>query len=207
LKTLRRKILFKKLDGILFDIDLTIFDRNRFAKDINEKLSKILKTSFENINLEEKNYVSSLKSSSDFNSNTFLKILSKKFDKEFLFLKKVRDDIFNKSYIYEDFLKLKKFKNFGIFSEGFKYFQLDKLKKTGIYRFFDKSKIFIFRRKLDLKNLDKISGNYIVIDDRINVCEALQKTKNLFPILIDRAEDKNFSGTKIKSLLELEEIF
>jgi len=71
----------------------------------------------------------------------------------------------------------------GVFSEGFLKFQLGKLTNTGIEKYFSKKHLYIFRRKLDLKNLKEIPSKAVIIDDKQEVFDGI---KSNLVLLIDR---------------------
>jgi FMN phosphatase YigB (HAD superfamily) len=67
----------------------------------------------------------------------------------------------------------------GILSKGEKGFQLEKLEKTDILKFFDKDLIFIFEDKaVEFKNvMNKLKNNRVwFVEDKINMLEMAKKT-------------------------------
>jgi FMN phosphatase YigB (HAD superfamily) len=150
-------------------------------------------------------YIKNLKSSTDFQPENYCLALSEHFWCDY---KKLIDIFYKyektyKNILYPDTIttleKLKEKYILGIFSEGYKRFQLTKLKFSGILPYFDRKYIFLRRRKLSKKFLGLIPANSIIIDDNKKVIDILTKN-NIKNLWVDRS--KSIKQNNILSVLD-----
>lgn len=196
---------------ILFDIDGTLINTKALAKIFCEKIATESNINPEKIIQLRDEYVNTLEYSTDYHPNGLINFINqktnKKLDSKNIFFK--NDNIYKK-YIFDDTYEfLNKFKDkyiFGIFSEGFKDYQL--IKTSSLINFLEKDLIFITRRKLDDAFLKTIPEKVMIIDDKKEVIETLKKMRpDLNLIWINRKDSEKMEGVKtITSLGELENL-
>ena len=188
------------MEILLFDIDGTLFDSYKFKSLILKYLSRGLGLKEEIIRQGLSEYYRTLETSTDFYPDDFLNYFYEKYKT----LKYLDGFMWKNKDIYKDCLfpdvipalkKLSDNKILGIYSQGFKDFQINKLKKTGIIKYFNKKYIFIERRKLSDKVLLKIPKNSIIVEDKIEIVERLNKTYN--PIWLNRKSKRQYKNMKI----------
>ena len=190
---------------LLFDIDHTLFNTAKFRKVTFDRLSLIIGNKEQEYKKLAQEYMVTLESSTDFNIHKYLRLLAKKFKVG----KTVLEDVFiNDRLIYQECIfpevprvlkTLSKHYTLGIFSEGYRKFQHEKLVKSDILKYFDTKYIFIKRRKLKSITSSFMSSRYIFIDDKLNVLENIKNS-----IWINRKNQENSSTIKtIHNLIEL----
>jgi len=191
---------------LLFDIDRTLIDSDLLKTNWN-KLAKIrLGIKPENFMPLLSSYTSALARSTDFTPKGFANYISLKTntDKGEI-LKLLLDKKLFKACLFPEtkwvLKRVQKTYTLGIFSEGFNSYQKQKLTLSGIYNFFNTKKIFIFRRKLMIKNINKLPKDAIVIDDNYIVTKKL-RSKNIRAIWVNRKKVKS-NFRYINSLKEL----
>lgn len=98
-----------------------------------------------------------------------------------------RESQFKKHFVYEEVCdvlsKLSKIATLGIFSEGETEFQINKIKKTRIKKYFSKNHIYIVGEKeIHLQEiLIKYKDNrFFLVDDKLSI---LHKAKETFPYI------------------------
>lgn len=200
------------MSTILFDIDKTLFNSSLFMGKFIENVSQrtgIEKSKIIDIN---KKYIEELESRTDFETLVFIEKLVNEIKVE----KEIINDIFFDKEIYIASLYpevknvLQRLKEngllLGIFSEGFELFQLKKLEIAGLKDFFNKDFIFIGRRKLDDKFIEKLPDGVFIVDDKKEVIEKLQSFNKFKLFWLNRKDDQKIDGViTIKSLLEITE--
>lgn len=180
---------------IYFDIDKTLIDSNKLRELTRSGMCKELKLNREEINKIIDEYVNDLKYKNDFCREEMIKKISLKTGIKYSLLKNAHDkSIYYKKALYKEVIKtLIKLKKegyqLGIYSEGFLKYQMDKLKLSGIYKYFDIEKINIERRKMDEKIVKKMDGATI-IDDNIEVIKYLSNFSSIINIYINRIDGK-----------------
>ena len=204
-----RPIIMEK-SVLLFDIDYTIFNTDRFKKKISEYIYRYFHLEKNSIDLFDKQYQEGIQEKIGINIKDYSEQLSKKFSLP-------PDRIFNLIMdnqnlylhsLYPDTLPalslLSKKHILGIFSQGYISFQMNKLNKMGILPFFDEKHIYIFPHKIHKDNMEKLPKNAVVIDDKLSVVEAISST--LPAILITRGTTLPSYKPSIKRLTEIIDI-
>lgn len=199
---------------LLFDIDRTIFDTQKWI-DITEK--EIIKTLNFDINRKDISinfYLKSLVNDRKFNPEKYSEFLNKKFNiKMEVALNIVYGQSYGKFYsgsIYpETFEVIEKLKDkftLGIYSEGTDKFQNHKFRSMGISKYFDKDLIFIVSAKDTLEVVSKLPKEAIVVDDKERICEFLTEN-NIKAIWLNKLDDrKSERFATIHNLLDLPNI-
>ena len=193
----------------LFDLDGTLFDPFLFIDEMLRRFS----TQFsipENMLLDlKKEHRSELEKGSDFDPGQFLIFLSQKINVPVDQLLSIwNEKTAYEKVVYPDVFPVlqelqKRNSKMGIFSEGFSVYQMQKLEMSGLLPFFDPGMIHIFRRKLLKENIDRLSSNCLVIDNRREVVIEL-KQANITSIWINRESDEKLSDIRtIQNLQEL----
>jgi FMN phosphatase YigB (HAD superfamily) len=200
------------LDTILFDIDYTLLDTKISKENCRSRLSKFLNTNIEDFLIVEKGYVRKDTGFTEFNPEEYLKYISEKYAVRVRDLSKVffDDENFRNTSYPEVAVTLETLSNdykLGIFSEGLKDFQLLKLHKSGILRYFDQSVTFIFQRKLTQESLDFLPKGCFVIDDNSFVIDALYQLGSFKPVWLNRkTKDKHPNCETVSDLTSLKEV-
>ena len=197
-----------KKETILFDIDGTLIDSVSMAEMFRKKIAQIIKISVDEIKELSDKYIATLKSRTDFHPFDLIKFINKTknqtIDSNDIFFKS--KNIYKK-YIYNDVVtnldKLKNNYNLGVFSEGFRDYQGQKI--ATLIDKFDKNLLFITRRKLDNEFLKQIPKETLIIDDKQEVVETLKQFRpDLELVWINRdGKEKIKEVRTIKSLDEL----
>ena len=178
---------------ILFDIDHTLINTSQLRENLTGILIKLIHVNKNDYMRVTFIYTNSLKSSTDFRPENYCRILSKHFGcnyKKLLGVFYISEKIYRNALYPDTVTALEKLKVkyiLGIYSEGYKRFQLTKLKLSGIMPYFDKRYIFIGRRKLSKKFLGLIPANSIIIDNNKKVINILTKN-NIKNIWVNRNE-------------------
>ncbi len=178
-------------ETILFDIDYTLINTANFKQNFKSKISELLGVSLDDFLKIEQGYVKKGEGFTDFIPQEYISFLSRSFDfNESEISKAFFDDSNFENIFFEDVLEcldnLKRSFDLGIFSEGFNEFQMLKLHKTGILKYFDQNLIFIFNRKLVDDSLKLLPDGCFIIDDNLSVICALEETKRFRPIWLNR---------------------
>lgn len=196
---------------LLLDIDYTLLNTDILKVTLFEKIAKAVKNPREEILASRGTYLRPLEKGTDFNPDDYLRALSVKLKAELDDLKEAffENDNFIRA-LYPETLSvlndLKKDFRLGIFSEGFEGFQTAKLKKSGMYEYFDPKIIVIERRKTEKRALEKIPEGAIIVDDNFEVVEKLTNNK-VDIIWLNRDALPNKKGfPSIKTLEELRKI-
>jgi len=176
---------------ILFDVDRTLIDTTKFKQKIKLNISQLLNVPLEDFLKLEQGYVKRGEGFTDFIPQEYIKYLSSEFGFDELKVSKAffDDDNFN-DILYDDVIdclkSLSDSYTLGIFSESFKDFQMLKLHKTGLLRYFNQDLIFIFQRKLTEDSLKILPENCFIVDDNLPVICALEETKRFKPVWLNR---------------------
>jgi len=191
-------------------MDRTIFDTEKSGEKRSQCLAEISQKTVEEIEKINSDYKLGLKSSTDFDPNEFLTLVSKKTEIDFEILNQTVFQPQNFVLYPETKEKLNKSLNegysLGIFSEGVSEWQMKKLILTGIIDYFDPSLILIEKRKLSAESINKIPNGATIVDDKKEVIEKLHPLKKFKLFWLNRVNSDEFPGVKtIKSLLEVAE--
>lgn len=178
-------------ENILFDIDYVIINTHLLKDNYRKIISELVKVSVGDVCDREKEYVKKDSNFTDFSPEEYIDFIAKSYD---VSTQSVSNAFFSennfKDICYsevENVLNdLNKDYCLGIFSEGLKDFQMLKLHKSGLLKYFNNETTFIFRRKLTQESLNLIPRNSFIIDDNKFVIEALVQTKLFRPIWLNR---------------------
>ena len=127
---------------LLFDIDGTLFDAEKFGKLTREEFLRILNIDEENLMRTIADYYSSLEASTDYNPREITVFMGEKYNIDPKLLDKLfweEDKHYQESLFPETLSVLQQLsekKTLGIFSQGLEDFQLHKLEASGIRDFF-----------------------------------------------------------------------
>lgn len=88
----------------------------------------------------------------------------------------------------------------GIFSQGYREFQENKLRQCGIMPYFKKEYIFIFPDKTLSSALKTLPENAVIIEDKLSVVQKINPP--LIAIQMDRSNTQKYSPS-VTSLVEL----
>jgi len=194
---------------ILFDIDYTLINTKLIKENCRNSLIEYLNISTEKFEDLSKNYVKSPTGFTDFNPYEYIKHLSSQLDESSDSLARIyfSDKNFSNTLYTGTESVLEDLNGkfvLGIFSEGHKDFQILKLHKTGILKYFDSNNTFIFRRKLIEESLELLPVNSFIVDDNLSVLEALNETRKFKPIWLNRkSKEKNTTINTIFNLTQL----
>lgn len=198
---------------ILFDIDRTIFDTNKFSEALGIALWKVIKkVSLEEIQKAKHEFISSLNADREFDPEIFIKFLCDKFDFK---NQKLLLDVFygseNRHWFtdfifpetFEIFKELEDEFRFGVYSEGTKEFQNYKFNSMKISNYLDKDLIFILGHKTNPEAVSKIPEGSIIVDDKESVCKYLTDN-GIKAIWLNIKDDRvGLNFPTIHNLLEL----
>ena len=193
---------------ILFDIDGTLFDPEKFGKLIRAEFVAILGTSEEDLIRANADYYAGLESSADFNPHDITAHLASVFKAD----RSVLDEVFwNNDRIYKESLfpdakpcleRLSGKNTLGVFSQGNHELQNRKLQACGIAGFFDPERQFIFSRKLTPEALAILPREALLVDNHHDVAAAVKDiAKTIW--LNRKTEDVDPDVKTIHSLSEL----
>lgn len=195
---------------ILFDIDFTLIDSAKLREKIWKKEETLLRVSYRMLKELQNAYTKKLAKSTEFNPQTYIRYLSTELDCK---QQPLLDLYFSQHGNYRQALYaevtsslrfLKRMYRLGIFTEGFREFQLAKLKLSGLLPFFEADIIFIHRRKLTSTAISRLPKGSIIVDDNPEVISALSKFPHITPIWLNRKDSKKHPRIRtIRSLKEL----
>lgn len=198
---------------ILFDIDRTLLDTDKSLEDHDNEILKVLgsenKNKLQNI---RKQYIKSLKNSREYDAEELLSKICRKFNFDNLqklvdvYLKKENWFIY-KNAIYPDvkitLAKLLGDCRLGVFSEALPKFQINKFHAMDLDKYFDPELILILPAKDNLEAIQKIPKGAIVVDDKLTICEFLNKNGVKVVWLNRKDSSVNPDFSTIHSLVEL----
>jgi len=195
---------------ILFDIDLTLYDSLHFRQLYPPLMAQALGISLDELRETQTGYLNTLEKSTDFLPEEYLQHIAETHSFPY---QKLHDIYYDpglfKASLYPDTVpaltRLKPDFNLGIFSEGYRNFQITKLKYSGIYDFFDPEYIFIHRRKTDPETLSSLPDNSLIIDDNPVIISLLLINLPIKPIWINRKN--NLKNPDIITISSLNDIF
>lgn len=195
-------------DIILFDIDGTLFNTEKFGKLIRARFIDIIGIEEEDLIRANADYYAELPDSTDFNAHDITTFIAGRFGIDTSLL----DEVFwGNDKIYKDSLydeadevlsKLSQDKALGAYSQGFEKLQNRKLEASGIANYFDNKYKFFHRRKTTDEAIALLPKNSIVIDDNHDVVQKIAPF--VTPVWINRrTEDRDSDIKTIHNLTEL----
>lgn len=195
---------------LLFDIDYTIFNTDRFKKKKEEYIYHYFHLDKEKVESFDECYQKNIRGPIGINIKDYSEQLGKEFSipHERIFDLIMDNQNLYLHSLYPDTLPalslLSKEYTLGIFSQGYTDFQMNKLTKMGILPFFDEKHIYIFPHKIHVDNIAQLPKNAVVIDDKLSVVEVISST--LPAILIMRGTTHPSYKPSIKKLTEIIDI-
>lgn len=195
---------------ILFDIDYTIFNTQRYKKNTSAYICTTFHISEEDMKLFDADYRSKVHNPAGVNMKDYMEKMADRFSLSSDSLYQLLMDtseIFTET-LYPDVLPtlshLAQHYVLGVFSQGHFTFQENKLIKTNIIHMFDKKHTYIHPDKTHTDHLQKIPKNAIIVDDKAAVVGSV--SKHTHAIHIDRENKISKSNFPIiHSLSELPE--
>lgn len=195
---------------ILFDIDKTLIDTPAlFNEQILPELAKSCQESTKVLHTALIEYRDTYEHRADFNPQHLIEQLAQKFsvDKQEL-AKVLYDERHFKTALYPEAIdvleELKKKHPLGTFTEALPSWQIDKMKLSGVYEYFDEKLIFLAERKTTDEFLGKLPKDAYIIEDRVEIVELLERKKIGKAIWINRVDQSKHKTIKtIHSLTEL----
>lgn len=195
---------------LLFDIDFTFIDSAELREIIWKKEETLLRVDYCKLRELQNDYTKKLPKSTEFNPQIYVRYLGTELDCK---QKPLLDLYFNQRENYRRALytevtsSLRLFKRryrLGIFTEGFRKFQMAKLELSGLLPFFDHDLIFIHRRKLLPGAVNRLPKGAVIVDDNPEVIEALLLFPHVTPIWLNRKDKKTYPKARtIHNLKEL----
>lgn len=193
---------------MLFDIDKTIFDTKTSGEKLSKNIGLVCRKTSEEIKRINGEYKRGLDSTTDFNSDGFLKEVSKQTEAN---MEELNEALFNPDnfVLYpETLIILKKLQekgySLGTYSEGVLEWQMKKLTLTRIIDYFDPSLIFIERRKLSPETIAKIPNGVTLVDDKKEVIEKLKQVRpDLRLMWINRKDEDKLETPQLTTIKTL----
>jgi FMN phosphatase YigB (HAD superfamily) len=191
---------------ILFDFDRTLLDTDSLKVTQAQKIADITELSYEQVQDGMRSYIASLASNLDFSPQGYaqhLQILWGINPSDVLKIyvtgaNYVRNHLFPE--VVDVLAQLSKSYTLGIYSEAQAIHQRLKIENAGILEYLDATKIIIAPRKKEQHIIESLPISAVVIDDDLQVIDALVKfgAATLKPIWLNRK-----SGTKHDSVVTI----
>lgn len=197
---------------ILFDIDHTLVDTKKLRKYTKDSLIKSSLIRPGIFNAIEDRYIKRLNRFNRFEPNDYLKYISKHTHVSFSALQAAsygRNDIYKHSLFPHTVNVLQSLaKNYvlGIFSEGDKDYQLSKLIKASIIRYFHADYIFIGKNKLSSRIIKNIPSQSVIIDNDRKILETLSKKRDIVPIWLTNDAERGSDMQTITGIEQIEDV-
>lgn len=192
---------------LLFDIDYTLFNTDIFRNKIIEETLSQFKLDEKRVRQFYFEYERNINTPVGINIKHFTEQIGKEFNlsPELLFsIMMDRKRLYLES-LYPDTIStltlLSKEYTLGIFSQGYRSFQENKLKKCGIISNFKREYIYIFPDKTLGSVLKTLPENAIIIEDKLSVVQLIKSP--LRTIHINRGKIKSTHPLSINNLVEL----
>ncbi len=178
---------------ILFDIDYTLFDAQKYRVLRNQNISKHFNLDLEQVKIAGDDYAESIGHRLNFTASGHADYLGERFG---IHGTEILNFVFSepshfKEALYPDVIPA--FKDLkqrglilGIFSEGHIENQQNKLKHTGVLEFLDSSQIYLFERKMRPENLAQIPKEALIVDDNQEIVSELSDL-NYYATAINRS--------------------
>lgn len=198
---------------VLFDIDFTLINTARLKKLLEAKLAKNIGVRVTAVDRARAAYAKTLEKSTDFHPGDYIKHLCRFFRIRPAPLQKIyfqSPRLCQKALFPETLKTVKKIKKrcrLGIYTEGFRQFQLTKLKQAGLIPHFDKRLIFVHRRKISAAIINRFPPGTYIVDDNPEVIGELLKFPHITPIWLNRKGKKRHpSAATVHHLKEIGKI-
>jgi len=195
---------------LLFDIDYTLFNTDIFRNKIIEETLSQFKLDEKRVRQFYFEYERNINTPVGINIKHFTEQIGKEFNlsPELLFsIMMERKRLYFES-LYPDTVStltlLSKGYVLGIFSQGYRSFQENKLKQCDIISYFKQENIFIFPDKTLESVLKTLPENAIIIEDKLSVVQLIKSP--LKAIHINRKEEQSTQFLSINTLAELPSI-
>jgi len=195
---------------LLFDIDYTLFNTDIFRNKIIEETLSQFKLDEKRVRQFYFEYERNINTPVGINIKHFTEQIGKEFNlsPELLFsIMMERKRLYFES-LYPDTVStltlLSKGYVLGIFSQGYRSFQENKLKQCDIISYFKQENIFIFPDKTLESVLKTLPENAIIIEDKLSVVQLIKSP--LKAIHINRKEGQSTHSLSINTLAELPSI-
>lgn len=200
---------------LLFDIDYTLIDTSRLKKIASGEVAHLLGISNEGAEKLYEDFVKTLKSSIEFSPEKYAQFLEHYFADATV--EKVISGIFGEPAVYQQATypntiqvleKLRQTHRLGIFSEGVKDYQMNKLTLSGIINYLEKDLIFIYPDKTGkVVELVKKLGEIYFVDDSPKHIKDIAETFGAHPIWLKRGPKAQTSGSlNCPTILSLKEL-
>ncbi len=193
---------------ILLDIDGTLFDAERFGREIRAEFIKVLKIDEGELMRAIADYYAALEASTDFSPRDITLHIGQRYNINPIVLDQVfwENDKIYKSSLYPEVAnvlkKLSETHILGIFSQGNEEFQARKLKAAGITDYFSKDYTFIHARKLLDETIARLPAGATVIDNKHDV--AVKLSPFVDSIWLNRRTKD--SDSEVRTIHSLEEV-
>jgi phosphoglycolate phosphatase-like HAD superfamily hydrolase len=189
---------------LLFDIDYTLFNTDIFRNKIIEETLSQFKLDEKRVRKFYFEYERNINTPVGINIKHFTEEIGKEFNlsPELLFsIMMDRKRLYLES-LYPDTITtltlLSKKYLLGIFSQGYRSFQENKLKQCGIISYFKQEYIFIFPDKTLDSVLKTLPKNAIIIEDKLSVVQLIK-----FPLRAIHINREDKKSTRILSINNL----
>lgn len=198
---------------ILFDLDRTLFDTNRFIDLVRTRMANFTKKNEQIIKQLENKY-QQLCSKLAFDPLHYSEFLSRELHintseivKQFTDFKNIySESVFDEAVPVLELCKKKK-NRVGIFSEGNVDFQKMKINYSGLSSYVDHNHIYVFENKLALASIESLPSDIFIVDDKLKVIDQLTE-HGIKSIWINRtSKQKHKTSQTIFSLNELTKLF
>lgn len=191
---------------LLFDIDYTLFDTDIFRSTSLREIALRCNLDGKRVREFYAEYRKGDQNPAGINMKHFAEQIGKEFNLSPTSLFSIVMDT-QKLYrdsLYSDVIKiltiLSKEYPLGVFSQGYREFQENKLKQCGIISYFKKEYIFIFPDKTLSSVLSSLPENAVIIEDKLSVVQKINPP--LIAIQMDRSNTQKYSPS-VASLAEL----
>lgn len=201
-------------DILLFDIDLTLFNYNVLLERFYEETSKHFHVDVSSLKEARERYKTTLDIGSKFSPKAFTVYLANELDldEDIVFELFYHNEPLYRESLYSEVNEvleaLRDKVTMGIYSEGLVDYQKNKIKRSGIYKYFERNLIFISENKLGEETVSKLPEKFTLVDDRLHILQELQTHTTLKAIWLNRlSKEKDTEITTIHTLKELLKIY
>lgn len=191
---------------LLFDIDYTLFDTDIFRNISLIEIATQYRLEESAVRQFYATYREGTQAPIGINMKHFTEHIGKEFglSPDLLFATVMHTEKLYRNSLYPDTLStltlLAKDYSLGIFSQGYREFQENKLKQCGIYPFFAEEYTFIFPDKTLSSALKTLPENAVIIEDKLSVVQMINPPR--MAVHMDRSGTKEYTP-RVDSLAEL----